>query len=233
MGDTATGDYVATVANSQDYSHKTKLVRNSNTTYYYRGLRPRSGDKQEVGNAVAIKYDDGDDIGGFGLLEPKEDSKPAPRKSDPKTRWRRPKEEWLPADTAAEFAYEVGKKIPWAPGIVNQRNLALALAKQRKQYGITPMVELEILHAFLADEDSFRDVGDKVPHLYKKYLGMFRTHLNYAHEKLGLHKAGVTVTVPSEVQSVVLTASDGTEFDNTIAGRAFLKKHEEQLTKGQ
>jgi hypothetical protein len=229
MGDTATGDYNSQVPIrliSHDNSH------DSNTSYYYRGKAPVEVDNEERKKIpVVLKYEDDDGLGGFGLLEPKDNSKPV-KKNDPKTRWKRPQEEWTPADIAAEFAFQVGKKIPWAPGIVNQGSLRGALAKQRKDYGITAPIELEILQMFLVDEESFRDVGDKVPHLYKKYLSMFRTHLNKAYERLGLQKPGVVSEPPPQaLERKVLIASDGTQFDDTIAGRAFFKKHEETLTR--
>jgi len=222
--DTATGDYIGHVA-SHDYM--TNITKHSSTTYYYGGLRPHEEDKKRI--PVVIKYDDGDDIGGFGLLEPKKEEVKI-NKGNPSTRWKRPEAEWTPADVAAEFSYQVGKKVPWAPGIVNQKNLRGALAKQRKDFNITALVELEILRMFLADDELFRDLGDKIPHLYKRYLSMFRTHLNDAHERLGLPRPGFVSKVSADTPARnVLTASDGTTFDDTIAGRAFYKKHEASL----
>lgn len=225
-GDTATGDQVANLLTS---SHDRMAIghdsQESNTTYYSGDCVPAK--RTEV--KVVVKYDDGDDLGGFGLLEPK-DNTPAPKKSDPKTRWKRPQEEWTPADVAAEFSYLVGKKIPWAPGLVNQGTLRIALAKQRKDFGVTALIELEVLKAFMADAENFRDVGDKVPKLYKRYLGMFRTHINQAHEALGLPAPGREGNVTRTAsERHILVASDGAEFDDTIAGRSFLKKHEERL----
>jgi len=93
---------------------------------------------RERGAVIVIRkgYDDGDDLAGFGLLEPKEESKPV-KKSDPKTRGRRPQSEWTPMDVASEFSFLVGRKFPWLPGSVNVHILSRALAKYRNQYGTT------------------------------------------------------------------------------------------------
>ena len=50
-------------------------------------------------------YDDGEDLAGFGLVEPKDAPQAKVRKSDPKTRGKRPQHEWTPMDVAAEFSF--------------------------------------------------------------------------------------------------------------------------------
>jgi hypothetical protein len=131
--------------------------------------------------------------------------------------------EWTTRDVAAEFSFLVGRKFPWLPGTVNVNHLAGALAKMRKQYQTTALVEMEILKMFMVDEKNFKDVGDEAPHLYKRYLAMFRTHMNKARENIGL-----TNPVDDEGDDFVY-ASDGRAFDNTIVGRKYLERYEGKL----
>jgi hypothetical protein len=87
------------------------------------------------------KYeDDGDNLAGFGLVEPKDAPQPKIRKSDPKTRGRRPEHEWTPMDVAAEFSFQVGRKYPLLPGTVSVKTLSGALAKFRKQYETNALI---------------------------------------------------------------------------------------------
>lgn len=161
------------------------------------------------------------EVGGIGKLD-SESPRSVPSKRDTKTRGKRPKAEWTARDVAAEFSFLVGRKFPWLPGTVNVNNLAGALAKMRKDYNTTALVELEILKMFMVDEKNFEGVGDKAPHLYKRYLAMFRTHMNKAITNLG------TVAADEEVDDF-LYASDGRKFDNTIVGRKYLERYEGRL----
>ena len=173
------------------------------------------------------KWDDGDDLAGFGLIEPKDAPQQKIKKNDPKTRGKRPQSEWTPMDVASEFSYLVGKKYPWLPGTVNVFQLSRALAKYRTQYQTTALIELEILRLFMMDERNFKDVGNEAPHLYKIYLSMFRTHMNQARQNLGLDL--LRAEVSEENKESVLFASDGRKFQNSISGRAQLKRYEERL----
>lgn len=179
--------------------------------------------------------DDGDDIGGVGLFE---DEKPAvlkhklsTDKRDPKTRGRRPQEEWTAADVAVEFSYLLSKKFPYLPGTFQTSPLRGALAKNRKQWGFTAIIELELLRLFIADDRNWRDAEQKPDLLYKRYLKMFTTHLTQAHSNLGLPSprqladAGTTYEKADEF----VYATDGREFDNSIPGRKRLAKYEEKL----
>ena len=171
--------------------------------------------------------DDGDSLAGFGLVEPKDAPQPAIRKSDPKTRGKRPEHEWTAMDVAAEFSYQVGRKYPLLPGTVSVKQLSGALRKFRTQYGTTPLIELELLRLFMADERNFRDIGDEAPMLYRKFLASFGTKMNQARENLGLLK--VTTKIKESPVSGTLKASDGRVFQNTLSGRAQLERHEKRL----
>jgi hypothetical protein len=205
----------------------------------YKPLVPNSQDSyklkesETVGFTKEIKVpmrkweDDGDSLAGFGLVEPKDAPQPTVRKSDPKTRGKRPEHEWTAMDVAAEFSYQVGRKYPLLPGTVSVKQLSGALRKFRTQYGTTPLVELELLRLFMGDERNFKNIGDEAPLLYKKYLASFGTKMNQARENLGLNK--VTAKVKTTSASDRLVASDGRTFQNSLSGRAQLERHEKRL----
>lgn len=234
-----------TVKNYQE--EKQELVENYRTSHDYKSrssivnklLVPNSQasyklkESETVGFTKEIRVpmrrweDDGDSLAGFGLVEPKDVPQPKIRKSDPKTRGKRPEHEWTAMDVAAEFSYQVGRKYPLLPGTVSVKSLSGALRKFRSQYGTTPLIELELLRLFMQDERNFRDIGDEAPHLYKKYLASFGTKMNQARENLGLNK--VTAKVETTPASGTLISSDGRVFQNSLSGRAQLERHEKRL----
>ncbi len=171
--------------------------------------------------------DDGDDLAGFGLVEPKDAVQPKVRKSDPKTRGRRPEHEWTPMDVAAEFSYRVGRKYPLLPGTVSVKQLSGALAKFRKQYDTNALIELELLRLFMADERNFQNIGDEAPMLYKMFLASFGKKMNQARENLGLNK--INALIDTAVKMGTLQASDGRTFQNSLSGRAQLARYEKRL----
>jgi hypothetical protein len=162
------------------------------------------------------------EVGGIGKFG-SEQSGSTPSKKDTKTRGRRDKSEWTVRDVASEFSFLVGRKFPWLPGTVNVNHLAGALGKMRKDYQTTALIELEILKMFMVDEKNFKDVGDEAPHLYKRYLAMFRTHMNKARANLDL------VNPTDDEGDDFLYASDGRAFDNTLVGRKYLERYEGKL----
>lgn len=172
-------------------------------------------------------YDDDSDLAGFGLVEPKDAPQPKVKKNDPKTRGKRPEHEWTPMDVAAEFSFQVGRKYPLLPGTVSVKQLSGALARFRKQYGTTALIELELLRLFMADEDNFKTIGDEAPFLYKKFLNSFGAKMNQARENLGLGK--INAKISTKPVSGTITASDGTVFQNSLSGRAQLERYEKRL----
>jgi hypothetical protein len=176
-----------------------------------------------------------DDIGGVGLFE---DEKPAAVKHklstdarDPKTRGRRPQENWTAADVAVEFSFQLSRKYPYLPGTFQTSPLRGALAKNRKQYGITPLIELEILRLFLGDSRNHKDAEQKPDLLYKRYLKMFQTHMSEALKNLGMPsmKELADVDLVHEKTEEYVYASDGQAFDNSIPGRYMLQRYEDKL----
>lgn len=237
----------------KNYQQESELVKNYRTSHDYvtnshpsylatRPLVPNShsskasyklkeseteGFTKEIKVPMRKWEDDGDNLAGFGLVEPKDAPQPKIRKSDPKTRGKRPEHEWTAMDVAAEFSYQVGRKYPLLPGTVSVKQLSGALRKFRTQYGTTPLIELELLRLFMQDERNFKDIGDEAPHLYRKYLASFGTKMNQARENLGLNK--VTAKIETTQASGTLSASDGRVFQNSLSGRAQLERHEKRL----
>jgi hypothetical protein len=198
------------------------LVPNTNKSISNENIKILKVSEEMMNKSWREEQAKDDSIGGIGKLD-SESPRSTPSKKDTKTRGKRPQAEWTTRDVAAEFSFLVGRKFPWLPGTVNVHNLAGALAKMRSQYQTTALIELEILKMFMLDEGNFRDVGDKAPHLYKRYLAMFRTHMNRAQEVIGL-----TQPVKEEVLDLVY-ASDGRAFDNTLVGRKALERYERKL----
>ena len=216
---------------SHDYKSRSHiankpLVPNSQTSYKLKDIVAQEAPLKEI--KISMKgIDDGDDLAGFGLIEPRDVPQQKISKRDPKTRGKRPEHEWTPMDVAAEFSYRVGRKYPLLPGTVSVKALSGALAKFRKQYGTTPLIELELLRLFMADESNFRHIGDEAPNLYKLYLASFGKKMNQARDNLGLMRvAPVKDTV---AKMATITASDGQVFQNSMSGRAQLDRYEKKL----
>ena len=203
------------------------LVPNSQSSYKLKDSEEKSFLKEIKVPMTKYNYDTGDDLAGFGLVEPKDAPQPKIRKSDPRTRGKRPEHEWTPMDVAAEFSFQVGRKYPLLPGTVNVKSLSGALAKFRKQYQTTALIELELLRLFMADETNFKDIGDEAPFLYKRFLSSFGKKMNQARNNLGLNK--ITSKIEISESSGTLTASDGRVFQNSLSGRTQLERHERRL----
>ena len=221
----ASHGYVTNSPRSQ--STNKPLVPNSQDSYQLKDIRNTEGVSLKEVKVPMRNYDDGDDLAGFGLVEPKDEPAKKISKRDPKTRGKRPEHEWTPMDVAAEFSFRVGRKYPLLPGTVNVRALSGALSKFRKQYGTTALIELELLRLFMADERNFKQIGDEAPNLYKLYLASFGKKMNQARENLGLHRVASEKTPVAKMATI--TASDGREFQNSMSGRAQLERYEQKL----
>ena len=222
----------ANVHTSHDYRSRSKktikpLVPNSQDSNQLKDIRNTEGVSLKKVVIPMRNYDDGEELAGFGLVEPKDAPQQKLSKRDPKTRGKRPEHEWTPMDVAAEFSFWVGRKYPLLPGTVNVRALSGALSKFRKQYGTTALIELELLRLFVADDRNFKQIGDEAPHLYKLYLASFGKKMNQARENLGLAK--VAPLKEPVVKIGTLAASDGREFQNSLSGRAQLERYEKRL----
>lgn len=230
-GDRTSHGYVTT--GSSDTNSHIPLVPSTNITnsYKLKELENVNVLRKKVEVPMRNYSDDGDDLAGFGLIEDKAQPQPKIRKSDPKTRGKRPEHEWTPMDVSAEFSFQVGRRFPLLPGTLRVKELSGALSSYRKRYNTNALIELELLRLFMLDENNFRDVGDNGPTLYKKFLASFPRNINKAREKMGLSRVNVPeIDEDKESDTVLLlTASDGKTFFNTATGKAQLKRYEQRL----
>lgn len=169
------------------------------------------------------RWNDDDEVTGFGLLEGEEPAgqkaKPTSKKS-PKTRHLRDKAEWTPADVASEFSWRIYNSIRGIPNMVNTQTLAILLAKNRKQFGVTATVELALLDKFLGDERNLIAVKRKPSITINIFLTFITNNIN---------KLSQTDEVTNEEIDNSLIASDGKLFDNSVIGKTALERYEAKL----
>jgi DNA-binding transcriptional ArsR family regulator len=240
----STGGQVVPIGTGKLTSYVSNVSSQESTTYFLVRTEGAPGLKEiPVGNPERWKPrgedTTGDDsIGGFGLLDEPVSaptSKLSVNARDPKTRGRRPEHEWSANDVAVEFSYQLGRRFPYTPGLVNVRALGGALRANRSKFGITAQVELEILRMFFEDEGNLRDIEKHPNKIHGRFLNMFKSHLQTAHQNLGLEvdyrllASDLDTPISETPVEDVLIASDGVRFDNTAAGRAFLELHESKL----
>jgi hypothetical protein len=213
---TSTADYIDLTTNSNTI--KTTKVLN---TSYLIGADALEGEKE------MNKWSDDDNVGGFGLLD--DEIQVGGRvhkvsKKDPKTRHQRPQEEWTAADVASEFAYRVYDKVRGIPGMVNTKDLRIALSMNRKKFGTTALIEMEVMDKFFADERSLL-LLKKLP---KKSHGIFLNAITAnAQEVIDRYDMDEQVDEPRHEEYVY--ASDGKKFDNSVFGRISLEKYEANI----
>ena len=191
-----------------------------------------------VGNGVSHreeemnKWQDDDDTVAFGLLDGELPAKQAATrvndKRKPKTRGNRPITDWTTYDMAAEFSYRLSRKFPLIPGLVNVKDLAGALAKNRREYGITSVVEMEVMDLFFGDERRWRAADQHPEKIHGKYLRMFTTNLEDALTNLGMLDQ-LKDSQAVEIKGSFVYASDGTRFNDSFLGRKALQQHEKDL----
>jgi len=181
--------------------------------------------------------DDDAELSGFGLFD---DEVPAAQKQKPvskrsgKTRNLRPQEDWTPLDVASEFASRVYAKLPGAVNVVNTVQLQKILGKNRKQFDLSPIIELEVMRLFLED-NWFKTAARSYPqYVQGRFLKFFTSHLHIALKNLGLH-SDLTMSEEQAMSSredEFVYASDGTRFDNSMPGRRNLDRYEAKLRRG-
>ena len=236
----STGDYVVPGGTSKLSSKVSRTSNKKDTTYL---CVDAVGDHElkEVIVSTSQRWKargedtSGDDaLGGFGLFEeelPAQESQLSISKRDTKTRGRRPEHDWTVHDVAAEFSFQVGKRFPYLPGLVNVKDLRGALARYRKQYKLNASIEMELMRMFFEDPNNLKDADKSPQYLHAKYLKTFKTHTNRALERLGLETevAVPTHDVAPDDRDEYVYSSDGRAFDNTIVGRKKRDRHEERL----
>ena len=180
---------------------------------------------------VVNRWSEDDEVGGFGLLEgevpasqkPKRTPRVVePRKTNYEKRMEREPQDWTAQMMASEFAARVYDKIRGIPGMVNTKDLAIALATNRKRFGVTAAQEYAALQALFADERNLLTMKQ----MPKKCHGVF---LNAITNWIAAHGENVPSAVAKPAKDVYVYASDGTEFDNSMGGRLELAEYEQKL----
>jgi len=178
------------------------------------------GAKAPVKGVMVNRWSDDDNIAGVGLLD---GELPAAQKEQKKKlhRSERPTDSWTAQMVASEFASRVYSKIPGVPGMVNTKRLAIALATNRKKYGTSASVEVAAMDKFFSDARNVATLR-KFP---KNSHGIFLNSITHF-----VAESSSAAAVEPEMDDAIY-ASDGTEFDNSMPGRASLERYEEKLRK--
>lgn len=171
------------------------------------------------------RWDDDDDIKGFGLLDgdtPSGQKKIPISKKSSRTRHQREKENWTPADVASEFSWRIYDKVRGIPNMINTKTLTILLAKNRKEFGVTASMELDLLDKFIGDERNLIAVKRQPSKTINIFLVFITNNIN----KLSQTSE---VAIEEDNSNNNLIATDGKVFDNTIIGKAALERHEAKL----
>ena len=195
-----------------------KIDKALDTTYLM------EGDKKVVNRWK----DDDDDLAGVGLIQDKPVQTKKPSKREPKTRHSRPIEEWTPADMATEFSYRLYQALPGIPGVVNTRSLWGALAKNRKQFGVTAVLEYELLEKYFADSRNINSLKQAPAYAHAKFLTFITNNIQSVASDLGIEDKPEDIPI-IEPSNKYIYASDGRRFDNSMPGRVSLANYEKRM----
>jgi DNA-binding MarR family transcriptional regulator len=218
---TSTASEVVTSSNSNVISN-TK-VKNTSYSLVATG---HGGVFKEV--SLVNKWDDDDDIGGFGLLD---GEVPASRKvrpvskRDPKTRHQRPQEDWTAADVASEFSWRVYDKVRGIPGMVNTNKLRLALSQNRVRFGSTATIEMELMDKFFGDARNLDTIKRTPQFTHAIFLRFITANISGVVTELGMDEP----EVDNYERPEYIYASDGKKFDNSMPGRKAMERYEEKI----
>jgi len=196
-----------------------KIDKALDTTYLMEGSKK-----------MVNRWNDDDDLAGVGLIQDKPVQTKKPSKREPKTRHSRPIEEWTPADIATEFSYRVYQALPGIPGVVNTRSLWGALAKNRKTFGVTAVLEYELLEKYFGDERNLLSLKQAPAYAHAKFLTFITNNIQSVASDLGVEDQPENTPVV-ETSNKYVYASDGKRFDNSMPGRLALKQYEQRKAK--
>lgn len=172
-------------------------------------------------DSVVNRWQDDEDLGAFGLLEGETPSGASPAEKKKLHRSEKPHEKWTAQDVASEFSSRVYAKVRGIPGLVNTKRLAIALAQNRKKFGVTSIQEIGALEKFFSDERNLATIR-KFP---KNSHGIFLNAIT----KFLAENVSVETAVAVDETSMYIYASDGKQFDNSMPGRASLARYEQKL----
>lgn len=134
--------------------------------------------------AVRNSYDDGDDLAGFGLTEPRQPkAKPKPKRAELQFHRSVPRSEWTMQHVAKEFRMRVSQLGLEAAtgGIIglgtNGNRLAMALSQWQSDYQIKPQDAATILDQFFADSSQTSRISNDFP-AYTIYLDYLKRNID-------------------------------------------------------
>lgn len=219
------------VGSTADIDSNTIEIENKTTSYSVFARKNKRKGIVVVGNW----QEDDKDLAGFGLFDdevPASKQQPKPSKRSSKTRHLRPQEDWTALDVAAEFSAKVHNKLPMVMNAVNTINLQKIIAKNRKQYNLTPIIELAVMDAFFSDNWFLNHAKDSPQYIQPRFLKFFTSHLPKVMEELGMDVTSAIAKAPTaNLDTQFIYASDGTRFDNSMPGRKNLARYEERLAR--
>jgi biotin operon repressor len=218
-GTSSTSEYADSIST---VSKVNKVTTKALSTSYLMG-----GTAPEEEKMVNKWQDDDDDIAGVGLFL---DEAPASQKQvtiskrDPKTRRLRPQEEWTAADVASEFAFRIYDRVRGIPGLINTAALRGLLSANRKKFGVTAVIEMEVMDKFFADERNLALIKRMPKNSHGIFANAITTNLSEVTSKYEMDEP-----LDTEEKLDYISASDGRQFDNSMPGRKALERYEEKL----
>lgn len=225
---------VGSTAGTSSTSSSGKDIVNKTTSYLFGAKAPMVIKKENIKVVNRWQGDDDDSVGGFGLFDNEAAQKvkgPKISKNNPQTRADRPYSEWTTVDVATEFVAKVRARMPVMPLQLSVKNIAGALARQRKNEDVNPLIELEIMEMFF--EDPWIDnEGRKNPHwIIGRFLKAFSINFEQALKNLSMdaRQTPAELADNSTPTEDFVYASDGRRFDNSMPGRASMERYEDKL----
>jgi hypothetical protein len=225
---------VGSTAGTSSTSSSGKDIVNKTTSYLFGAEAPMVIKKENIKVVNRWQGDDDDSVGGFGLFDNEAAQKvkgPKISKNNPQTRADRPHSEWTTVDVATEFVAKVRARMPVMPLQLSVKNIAGALARQRKNEDVNPLIELEIMEMFF--EDPWIDnEGRKNPHwIIGRFLKAFSINFEQALKNLSMdaRQTPAELADNSTPTEDFVYASDGRRFDNSMPGRASMERYEDKL----
>ena len=197
----------------------TRVLITTKSTSKNKSTSKLNNTRQE--GSVVNRWSDDDEVGGFGLLEGETPGGASPAAKAKKHRSEKDSSTWTAQEMASEVASRIYAKVRGIPGVVNTKRLAIALATNRKHFGVTAAQEFAAMEKFFGDERNLVAIR-KTP---KNSHGIF---LNAVTKYVAEHGSQVQV-VDEEPTVVYIYASDGKAFDNSMGGRLARNEYEEKL----
>lgn len=139
------------------------------------GGTPQSAVQKTMGKIMPISYDDGDDLGGFGLTEPRTQQKTrTQRKRELKFHRLVPREDWQMAHVVREFRMRLVHARPDILGGTDGHRMQAALSTWKSDHGLTPQDAATAVDMFFDTPALVADLKEN-PAAYKYFLRFLQT----------------------------------------------------------